>query len=428
MIPLAEGYDVRDATAMAARRRIDADIRNAEPRLRPALEYLRDHLFEPGLMVDDLQKASGIESARFYETFRQATGASPRAYFERFRLRTAAALLRETTLAVGEVAMLSGYVSLKSFRLRFRKRFGLPPVRYRRQNVERTVPPDDDISIEAPHWCAAFLTWAAADARDRATDVRTADDLEASAARRAEQAWAIARGLSERARRQLVAFVGRTTPALAEHLFEQSRVEGRGDRAWGVAVAKLAHDAIPQHTNDAWHGKSLCEARIRAHAWLGNAHGLLLDFSAAAGAFERARHLLAAAGTAPVSALARAELAWLEAGLEWIRSDYARAAVLADARRDHSRAPYRPGEVGCGSRAPTDQPPGARRGARRRRAPDRGERLLDARRPRGRGGHTSQYRLVRAGLRVSSVGRWLSRWPCSLRQRRWLRRSKNVSP
>ena len=49
------------------------------------------------------------------------------------RLRTAASLLRETSLPLIEVCLASGFVDLSHFHRFFRRRFGITPARYRRE-------------------------------------------------------------------------------------------------------------------------------------------------------------------------------------------------------------------------------------------------------------------------------------------------------
>lgn len=330
MAGFTDGLAARDAAAEPARARINFDLERAGVAVARGLHYLREHLFDPDLSIRKLQKETRNTDSLFFHGFRDATGESPKPYIEALRLETAAALLRDTERAVNDVASVCGFVSLKTFRLRFRARFGLLPGRYAKEHATvASAAGEDAIWIEAPEWLATFAAWEKAERLERQS--RRLGDLElaASGRRRAEQAWMVARELTERARRQLVIFVGRTTPALAELLFERSRIEGRGNRDWGVAIAELARAAIPPHTNLEWPGARLHETRLRAHAWIGNAHRLRLDLSAAAAAFAEARRELEASGEA-ISALARAELPWLEAGLYWVQSDYERAGALAD--------------------------------------------------------------------------------------------------
>jgi transcriptional regulator GlxA family with amidase domain len=48
------------------------------------------------------------------------------------RLRTAASLLRETSMSILDVCLASGFQDLSHFHRFFRKRFGATPLRYRR--------------------------------------------------------------------------------------------------------------------------------------------------------------------------------------------------------------------------------------------------------------------------------------------------------
>lgn len=325
-----DGTAARDRAARAARARIDADLARARPGVGAALRHLRDNLFESDLTSGDLQEASGIGDSSFFHAFHDATGERPKAYLEILRLETAASLLRDTRVTVGHVATLCGFVSLKTFRTRFRRRFGIAPGRFARERAEdEPAPTGGAVRVEAPHWYDAFVRWAAAETRDRESGAMDEAAVAESARARAERAWSVARRLTARGRDALVVMVATTTPALVELLFTRSRIEGRGDRAWGVEVGELALRAIPEHTNPAWPAALRTEMRVRAHAWLGNAHRLRLDFTPATEAFATARRILESSQE-PVSDYARCELPWLEAGLYWVRTNYARAAILAD--------------------------------------------------------------------------------------------------
>lgn len=324
----------RDRAAAFAHARIDDDLESGSAPVRRALAYLRAHLFDPELSVKRLQRKTGNEESTFFHAFRDALGVRPKAYIESLRLETAGRMLRENDIAVQAVATTTGFGSLRTFRSRFRKRFGTTPVAYARAARAGGAPPTDSPSkptplVEATDWHGVLAAWSEAERRDRVSRRIELAVLDESAERRAEQAWSIARDLSPDGRDDLVRHVARTTPALVELLFARSRVEGRGDRAHGVTLAELALRAIPEHTNFAWTGAKLAELRIRAHAWLGNAHRLCLDFTPATQAFADARSLLESTPE-PISDFARCELARLEAGLYWVRTDYEKASKLAD--------------------------------------------------------------------------------------------------
>jgi transcriptional regulator GlxA family with amidase domain len=71
--------------------------------------------------------ASGLSKFHFLRLFTAAYGIGPAAYAERCRLGRADALLRQTSLPIGEVAHRAGYDSQAAFTKAFRRRFGATP-------------------------------------------------------------------------------------------------------------------------------------------------------------------------------------------------------------------------------------------------------------------------------------------------------------
>ena len=67
--------------------------------------------------------------------FAKATGTTLRRAIEAARLEKAAQLLKTTSLAVGEVALRSGFRSGNRFTTLFRLRNGLPPREWRRREA-----------------------------------------------------------------------------------------------------------------------------------------------------------------------------------------------------------------------------------------------------------------------------------------------------
>jgi transcriptional regulator GlxA family with amidase domain len=68
-----------------------------------------------------------MSRSRFAELFGKAVGEPPLRYLHRWRLATAADLLRESNLSVGEIARSIGYESEAAFSRAFKTMFGTPP-------------------------------------------------------------------------------------------------------------------------------------------------------------------------------------------------------------------------------------------------------------------------------------------------------------
>ncbi|MFW6061629.1 MAG: helix-turn-helix domain-containing protein [Planctomycetota bacterium] len=97
-----------------------------------ARRALRQSLDQP-TGIAEVARFLGVSRNRFTERFRQETGQTPRQFLGDFRMDKACRLLRETEHSVAKVADLCGWRSATTFGALFRRRFGLPPGRYRRR-------------------------------------------------------------------------------------------------------------------------------------------------------------------------------------------------------------------------------------------------------------------------------------------------------
>lgn len=80
-----------------------------------------------------LAEAVGMSRSRFAARFATLVGEPPLAYLTRWRLETAAGLLQDSALGLGEIAVRAGYGSEAAFSKAFRRRFGVPPGSFRRR-------------------------------------------------------------------------------------------------------------------------------------------------------------------------------------------------------------------------------------------------------------------------------------------------------
>ena len=79
----------------------------------------------------DLAAGSGVSRTVLTERFDRLLGESPLAYLGRWRLQVAARMLRTTNRVVLDIALEVGYASESAFNRAFKRRYGLPPGRYR---------------------------------------------------------------------------------------------------------------------------------------------------------------------------------------------------------------------------------------------------------------------------------------------------------
>jgi len=101
-----------------------------DPGLAAALRAIHEQPERPWT-VQRLSAVAGMSRTTFIRRFRQATGTSPMAYLTDWRLTSAAGWLLETTAPLTAVARRSGYATPFAFAHAFRRKFGVPPGRYR---------------------------------------------------------------------------------------------------------------------------------------------------------------------------------------------------------------------------------------------------------------------------------------------------------
>lgn len=101
------------------------------PGIRQALECIADRMSEP-IGVDDLAAAAGMSRRGLHQAFLEHLGRTPGSYLRTVRMETACRMLTETDAKVQVVARKSGYQSLNTFFVAFKKACGKTPAVYRR--------------------------------------------------------------------------------------------------------------------------------------------------------------------------------------------------------------------------------------------------------------------------------------------------------
>jgi AraC-like DNA-binding protein len=114
-----------------------AGARDAE--VGKALSLMHQRPAHPWTLVD-LAKESGISRSVLAERFRQFLNQPPMAYLTRWRLQLGARTLLSTSQSVAQVAAGVGYESEAAFNRAFKRAFGVPPARFRRQAKHAAAP------------------------------------------------------------------------------------------------------------------------------------------------------------------------------------------------------------------------------------------------------------------------------------------------
>ncbi len=115
--------------------RYDASDRpvTTDPGVAEALRAMHDRP-DRSWTVEQLGGLAGMSRTTFTRRFTAATGTPPMAYLTDWRLRSGARLLRQPDTTVASVARRVGYANAFAFAAAFRRRFGVPPGRYRAAN------------------------------------------------------------------------------------------------------------------------------------------------------------------------------------------------------------------------------------------------------------------------------------------------------
>jgi len=90
--------------------------------------------------ISSLVRQLGLSRTRLGERFRHFLGESPMAYLTRWRLKLAAEMLQSSDDSVAEIAAAVGYGSEAALNRAFKRAFGCPPARFRRERKEALPP------------------------------------------------------------------------------------------------------------------------------------------------------------------------------------------------------------------------------------------------------------------------------------------------
>jgi transcriptional regulator GlxA family with amidase domain len=113
-----------DADSQMGSRAATLGVRNAR-----LLEIVRifDEEIDQEISLDEVAERVGVSRRQMERLFAHHVGRTPKRYLIDLRLQRARALLAETDLPVGEVALACGFASSTQFSRRFRERFGTSP-------------------------------------------------------------------------------------------------------------------------------------------------------------------------------------------------------------------------------------------------------------------------------------------------------------
>jgi AraC-like DNA-binding protein len=98
--------------------------------LATVLEYMRRH-FAESLRIEDIAKKAGLSVYQLEQRVQRLFQMSPLQLLHKLRLDEATRLLRETELALGEIALQTGWCDQSAFTRHFSRYAGLAPGKFR---------------------------------------------------------------------------------------------------------------------------------------------------------------------------------------------------------------------------------------------------------------------------------------------------------
>ena len=110
-----------------------------DPEVGKALTRLHHRHAHPWT-VAELAREVGLSRTVLAERFRHFLGEPPMTYLTRWRLRLAARALASTSQSVAQIAADVGYESEAAFNRAFKREYGLPPARYRKEDKAKGAP------------------------------------------------------------------------------------------------------------------------------------------------------------------------------------------------------------------------------------------------------------------------------------------------
>lgn len=109
--------------------------RNMHNPLAPAIRYIEKHIADPNLSNAALAKEMGISEVYLRKLFATHHNISPKQYILNIRIHKAQQLLTDTDLSIGAIAEQCGFTGPYHFCQIFKKRTGVTPSAYAKQNI-----------------------------------------------------------------------------------------------------------------------------------------------------------------------------------------------------------------------------------------------------------------------------------------------------
>lgn len=97
-------------------------------------DYIRGHLDDPNLSVNELARHANVSRTQLYLLFKRLTDRTPSAFILRIKMREAAGWLETTDMTASEISYKLGYCNPNHFSRQFKEYYGTSPGEYKRRN------------------------------------------------------------------------------------------------------------------------------------------------------------------------------------------------------------------------------------------------------------------------------------------------------
>lgn len=129
-----------------------------DPIVSKSLALLHGRVSHPWT-INELAEAVGVSRTALVDRFAKYLGEPPMAYLMRWRLQLAAEALTKTPRGVADIAADVGYESEAAFNRAFKRFFGTPPARFRRERRAAVTSLSPAAQAPSPRAMRAAPTW-----------------------------------------------------------------------------------------------------------------------------------------------------------------------------------------------------------------------------------------------------------------------------